>query len=130
MQVSAGTGSKLQAGLVMPYYISRPGPVFLSVDYQNVGDSDMPAPLFHVTGPAGVAMGLSPGAGDGVGELRFLGYSDSGPADCTDGVFCNPSYDPVRREVDSRLAPRQAPLSHDDLYQLTAYVGVTPDDLA
>jgi hypothetical protein len=50
-----------------------------------------------------------------------------GPADCTGGVVFAPSYDPVRREAMFRLDPAQAPLSHDDIYTLTAYVGLTPD---
>lgn len=51
----------------------------------------------------------------------------NGPEGCTNGVFFTPAYDPVRREVVYRPGAGQAPLSPDDLYKFTAYVGVTAD---
>lgn len=52
-----------------------------------------------------------------------------GPGDCTAGVFLEPSYDPVRREVTYRQSPESPPLAPDIAYALTAYVAISPTDL-
>ena len=40
----------------------------------------MVVPMFRLTGPEDLALGLVPGATDAVGEVSFLGYSPTGPA--------------------------------------------------
>jgi len=79
VQVAPGTGPKLQATLVVPQAV-RPGRFTIAVEYANVGDGDLYAPVLHVSGPADLAFGLSFGAQDAVGDIRVLGYSPTGPA--------------------------------------------------
>lgn len=44
------------------------------------------------------------------------------PEHCTEGVFLEPSYDPVRREAVYRQAPTNLPLSAGTKYKLTVFV--------
>ncbi|HVX63672.1 MAG TPA: carboxypeptidase regulatory-like domain-containing protein, partial [Pirellulales bacterium] len=95
VQATAGDGSvaKLASGLTLvagsganlATSANGPGIVLVNrlqaftVTYANTGDADMPAPLFAVSSPTGVTMGLSP---DYVGSpvVQFLAVSGSGPA--------------------------------------------------
>lgn len=43
-------------------------------------------------------------------------------ADCADGVFLEPAYDPVRRELTYRQSPSKPPLMAGGHYRLTTYV--------
>ena len=79
VQVVPGVGPKLVAGLDVPEVIA-PRPFEIAVEYENAGDVDMIAPMLHVVGPAQVQYGLIYGTDDGRGEIRFLGYSPTGPA--------------------------------------------------
>ena len=77
--VVPGQGPKLDADLVMPDAI-LPGPFVITVEYENTGDTDMIVPMMHVVGPEEAYYGLVYGADHAQGEIRFLGYSPTGPA--------------------------------------------------
>jgi len=77
--VTVGVGPKLQAGLYVPPVV-RPGPLTVTLEYQNTGDADLVSPLLDVTGPAQVMFGLRFGQETAQGGIRVLGYSPTGPA--------------------------------------------------
>jgi subtilase family serine protease len=79
VSVAAGIGPRLEAG-VKPMPRMLPRPFIISVEYENVGDADMIAPMLRLVAPSEVVFGLSHGASDGIGQISFLGWSPTGPA--------------------------------------------------
>jgi hypothetical protein len=49
-------------------------------------------------------------------------------SDCTQGVFLEPTYDPVLRTATYRQPPTQTPLVAGNIYKLTAFVPLSPGD--
>jgi hypothetical protein len=79
-QVQAGTGADLFAELVLPGAVRAGRQFTIDIVYGNRGDTDMISPLLTLYGPANQSFGLTADQVDGVGTLRLLGYSASGPA--------------------------------------------------
>ena len=78
--VQSGSGPRLETNLVMPTVVRRGAPFTMLVEYANLGDVDMPAPILRVTGPDNVPIGLEPGRQDYFGTFQFLAASPTGPA--------------------------------------------------
>jgi hypothetical protein len=79
-QVSAGSGGRLQARLILPSAVRAGRPYTFEIEYANLGDTDLLSPILRVATDDPRKMGLTPDQSDGVGELAFLGYSSTGPA--------------------------------------------------
>ena len=80
LSIQAGVGAELEARLDVPGVL-RPGfPFTITVNYTNRGDTDMVSPILGVTGPSDLGFGLYPGEYESTGSIRFLAYSDTGPA--------------------------------------------------
>ena len=78
--VTRGLGATLSANIKIPGAV-RPGFFYAaSLNYENSGNQDLPAPLLVITNSQNWAMSLSPNVPYTKGTLEVLGIAQSGPA--------------------------------------------------
>lgn len=79
--INAGIGPRLDATLLIsPETVRRGTQIIMWVEYGNMGDVDMPAPVFVITGTARVPMSLAPNGPQSTDSIQALGYSFDQPA--------------------------------------------------
>lgn len=78
LAVTKGTGPRLESSVRTSERI-RPDPFTIFLEYANIGDADMIAPLMLLEGPENLHMGLAHGRKDAVQELEFMALSTTGP---------------------------------------------------
>jgi RHS repeat-associated protein len=78
--VTKGLGAKLSASIKIPGAV-RPGYFYIaSLNYENSGDEDLPAPYFVVTNSLASPMALTPNATYSTNTVQLLGIAQDGPA--------------------------------------------------
>jgi RHS repeat-associated protein len=78
--VTKGLGAKVSANIKIPGAV-RPGYFYIaSLNYENTGDEDMPAPYFVVTNSLAAPMALAPNATYSTNTVQLLGIAQDGPA--------------------------------------------------
>ncbi len=77
LKVAQGTGGRLQTSVAVPSFAVAGSVSSFTVDYANVGDADLPAPLLEVVSPTDTLLGESSQYIEDT-SLYFLGTDNSG----------------------------------------------------
>ena len=79
MAIAQGTGPNLAVHLLAPAALRAGQPFELYIEYGNIGDADLLAPLFSLSGPNSVSLRLYPNEDPWTGPVQVLGISTDGP---------------------------------------------------